>query len=86
MFISFANFYQHFIQDFSKIAILLTSLLKITRSSRELALKAFNANNNKVVSNNSNKANKTVIKSFKNNKSRNLMYISNNKAIKNLPF
>ena len=42
VFISFANFYRGFIQGFNKIAALLTSMLKTTRSSGS-APKAFGA-------------------------------------------
>ena len=47
--IGFANFYRHFIQGFSRIAAPLTSMLKKTGSSEELALKAFKVGNNEVV-------------------------------------
>ena len=76
MFINFANFYQHFIQGFSKIAALLKSSLKITKLSK-LAPKVFKADNYKVVDNDNSKTNKTVINLFKNNKFRNFIYISN---------
>ena len=49
VFISFANFYQRFIQDFSRIAASLTSMLKTTRLSEVLALKFFRASDNEVV-------------------------------------
>ena len=49
MFIGFANFYRRFIWDVSKIAVSLISILKITGSSDQLALKAFWADNNEVV-------------------------------------
>ena len=83
MFIGFANFYQSFIQGFSKIAALLTSMLKTTKSFEELAPKAFKANNNKVVEGDG-KAEKTVVNSskFKNEKSRKLMCMPNIKATK----
>ena len=60
VFIGFANFFQHFIQNLSKIAILLIFLLKTTKLSN-LALKAFRANNNNVISSDNGKANKTVV-------------------------
>ena len=60
VFIGFANFYQHFIQSFSKIAALLTSMLKTTKSSEELASKMFKADNNKIVGGNGGRAHETV--------------------------
>ena len=54
-----------------------------------LTLKVFRANNYKVVRNNSSRANKMVVDLFnklKNNKSRNLTYILNIRAIKKLIF
>ena len=36
IFLGFANFYQQFIQGFSKIAVVLTSMLKTTMSSQML--------------------------------------------------
>ena len=77
MFIGFANFYQRFIQGFSKIAALLISLLKTTGSSDESAPKAFRADNNKVVRDDSGRANGTVVNLSKNKKSRNLMRMPN---------
>ena len=44
-------------------------------------LKRSRANGNGIVSNNSNKANKTVKNLSKNNKSRNLIYVLNIRAI-----
>ena len=85
MFISFANFYQCFIQGFSKIAIWFTSLLKTIRLL-DLTLKAFKADDNKIVGNSGNKANEKVLNLFKNNKSRNSMYIPNIRDIKNFTF
>ena len=49
VFIYFANFYRRFIQGFSKIAALLTSMLKTTESSKVLAPKTFRANGNEVI-------------------------------------
>ena len=53
IFLGFANFYQQFIQGFSKIATLLTAMLKTTRSPDKLAPSkndssrlAFNRNDN----------------------------------------
>ena len=80
VFIGFANFYQYFIQDFSKIAALFTLLLKAIESSN-LALKILKVNNNKIVGV-SDRTNGMVINLFKNKKSRNLMYILNIGAIK----
>ena len=58
VFIDFANFYQHFIWGFSRIAALLISILKTT-GSLDSAPKAFRADANKVVGV-SGRANKTV--------------------------
>ena len=66
MFIGFANFYWRFIQDFSKIAISLIFLLKITRLSKKLVLEKFNADKNEIVSGSGNRANETVINLSKN--------------------
>ena len=60
-------------------------MLKITRSFEKLALIVFRANDNKVVDNN-NRANKTIMNLFKNNKPRNLACMPNIKAIKKLTF
>ena len=49
VFIGFANFYRRFIQGFSRIAAPLTSMLKTTGSSKELAPKAFRADDNEIV-------------------------------------
>lgn len=38
MFIGFANFYQHFIQGFSKIMVLLTSILKTAISNTNITI------------------------------------------------
>ena len=78
VFIDFANFYQRFIQGFSKIIALLTSLLKTTRSL-ELGPKAFKADDNKVVGGDGGKADETVVDSskFKNEKSRKSMRMPN---------
>ena len=46
VFISFANFYQRFIQDFSRIATSLTAILKTTRSS---VASAFRVDDDEVV-------------------------------------
>ena len=63
VFIGFANFYWHFIQNFSRIAAPLTLLLKVMGSS-DLALKVFKADDNKIVEDD-NRANKTVVNLFK---------------------
>ena len=78
VFIGFSNFYQRFIQGFSKISALLTFILKTTKSSEELALRAFKAGNNEVVGGD-NRIDKTVIdlSKSKNEKSRKLTYMPN---------
>ena len=82
MFIGFANFYQCFTQSFSKIALLLTSLLKITRLLNS-ASKTFKIDDNEVVGiDDGSKVNKTIVNLSKNNKSKNLIYILNIKAIR----
>lgn len=81
VFICFANFYRRFIQALSKIATLLTSMLKKTRSPKHLALKAFKTDDNEVVGGvGGNSVNETVknlskSKKSKNKKSKNLMHI-----------
>ena len=80
VFIDFANFYQRFIQGFSKIIILLISRLKTIRSSKKLALKVFKTDNNKFVYVGCSRTNETVINlsnQLKNDKSRNLTYMPN---------
>ena len=74
MFIGFANFYLRFIQDFNKIAVLLTSLLKIIWSLK-LTSKGFKTNNNEVVDDDGSWANRMVVNLSKNKKSRKSMYI-----------
>ena len=76
VFIGFANFHRRFIWGFSRIAALLTFMLKTTGSS-DLASKAFRADGNKVVGV-AGRANKTVkdsskSKMLKNEKSEILM-------------
>ena len=71
VFIGFANFYRRFIQGFSKIATLLISIFKITRSSHDLASKVFRANSNKVIRGDGGRANKTGKNSSKFKKSKN---------------
>ena len=85
MFIGFANFYWHFIRGFSKIAALFTSLLKTTGSSGESALKAFRANNNKIVEF-GNKANGTVVNLSKNKKFRKSTCMPNIRVIRKSNF
>ena len=80
VFIGFANFYQCFIQGFSKIAVSLTSLFKTTESSEKLAPKAFKADNNEIIGVAS-RANKTVVNLSKNEKSKNWTHILNIGAI-----
>ena len=72
VFIGFANFYWRFIQGFSRIVVLLTSILKITGLFEESASRAFRVDNNEVVRGGSGKANKTIMDSSKskNEKSR----------------
>ena len=79
MFISFANFYWRFIQGFSRIAALLTLLLKATGSS-DLAPKVFRADDNEVVGVDG-RANRTVVNLSKNKKSRNLTRMPNIEAM-----
>ena len=76
MFIGFANFYWRFIQSFSRIVALLTSLLKTTELS-ESAPKAFKADDNEVVSGGSGRANGTVVNLSKNEKSRKSICVPN---------
>ena len=82
MFIGFANFYQRFIQNFSRIAILLTFLLKTTKSFKQSTLKTLEVNNNKIVSDGDDRANTIVMNLSKSKKFRNSICISNIKAIK----
>ena len=82
MFIGFANFYQRFIQGFSRIAALLTLKLKATRLSKESAPKVFKTGKNEVFES-SDRANETVVDSskFKNKKSKKLTRMPNIGAI-----
>ena len=82
VFIGFANFYQRFIQSFSKIAVSLISMLKTTWSFEELAPKAFRASNNEVVGNDDSRADETVIDLSKNKKSRKSTHMPNIEATK----
>ena len=84
MFIGFANFYQRFLWNFSKIVILLTLLLKTT-ISLDFVLKAFKANDMEVVEI-SDRANETLVNLSKNNKSKNLTCMPNIGATVELNF
>ena len=84
MFIGFAKFYQCFIKGFSRIAALLTSLLKTIRLSNS-ASKTFRADDNKVVGSGG-RANETVRNLSKNDKSRNSTRVSNIGAIRESNF
>ena len=79
VFIGFANFYQRFIQSFSRIVASLISILKITGSS-DSALKLFRAYDDKVVrvDGRANETFKNLSKSkkTKNDKSENLTHFS----------
>ena len=84
MFIGFANFYQYFIKSFSRIAVLLSLLLKKTESL-DSAVKVCKTNNNKVVKVNS-RDNKTfknlfTFKKSENNKFNNSTYMPNIRTI-----
>ena len=85
VFIGFANFYQHFIQGFSRIATPLTSLLKRIKLSK-LATKMFRADDNNIVDDNGSRANRTVMNLSKNKKSRKLTYIPNIRITKESNF
>ena len=80
VFISFTTFYQCCIQSFSKIAAPLTLMLKTIGSSKELALRAFEAGNNKVVGGVCGRANGTVVNLSQNEKSRKSTYMPNIRA------
>ena len=60
--------------------------MKITRSSDKLILKAFSADDNKVVDDGSNKTNRTIVNLSKNKKSRNLTRVPNIEAIEEYKF
>ena len=85
MFIGFINFYQYFIQGFSKIFVPLTSLLKRIVLSNSVS-KMFSANNNTFVNSSSKRANDIVINLSKNNKSKKLTYLPNIGATKKSNF
>ena len=76
MFISFANFYQRFIQSFSRIAALFIFLLKTIGLSK-LVPKAFRVDDDKVVNSGNGKTNETVV-----NLSKQLTRMPNIRAIK----
>ena len=63
MFIEFINFYQYFIYDFSKIAILFTSILKISFQLAGVVLFT-NVDNSKTIANSSGKNRKSVTSNF----------------------
>ena len=88
-FIDFVNFYQHFIQSFSKIAILLILLLKATKSLN-LVPNVFRTNDNEVVGINGRTnitfKNLSKSKKSKNDKSENLTCMLNIEAIRKLTF
>ena len=78
MFISFINFYWYFIQDFSKITIFFSSILKIFGLPNTV-LKSFGTNDNEIIQIDG-KANKTFKNLYKSKKSKkkksgNLTYI-----------
>ena len=83
MFISFVSFYWRLIQGFSRIAASLTSRVKTTKSFEKLALRAFRANNNKVVKGGGGRANETIVdlSKPKNNKFEKLTRVLNIRAI-----
>ena len=85
VFISFANFYQCFIQSFNRIAILLIFLLKIIELSN-LVLKVFRADENKIVIIGGSRANRMVVNSSKNKKSKKLTRVPNIKVTGKLNF
>ena len=64
VFIGFANFYQQFIQGFSKIAVSLTSMLKTIRLL-DLTLRELVANDNEVIRSGSKVDNRNLSKSKK---------------------
>lgn len=77
VFLGFANFYQHFIQNFSKIA-LLTSIFKITKSFY-WAPRVFKADNNEVINSDS-RADKIVENLSKSKKLKNIIKLSEPKV------
>ena len=79
VFITFVNFYQHFILGFSRIAALSTLILKITGLFIESFPRVFKASHNEVVENSNSKANKIVVdlSKSKNKKSKKLTHMPN---------
>ena len=69
VFIGFANCYRRFIQGFSRIAALLTSILKTTGLSETMVLRAFKAGNNEIVGSNDSRIDETIVNLSKNEKS-----------------
>ena len=55
-------------------------MLKATKSSKELGLRAFRAGNNEIVEDDGGKTNGTVVNLSKNKKSRKLMHVRNIEA------
>ena len=84
MFIGFVNFYQRFIQDFSRIAAPLISMLKIIGLLKKLALRAFKVGNNEVVRGGGSRADETIVDSStsKNEKYKKLTRVLNIGAIR----
>ena len=77
MFIGFANFYQRFIQSFSRIAAPLTSMLKTTELSQKSSPRVFRAGNYEVVRG---ADDETVVNLSKNKKSRKSTRVPNIEA------
>ena len=71
VFIGFANFYRRFIRGFSRIAALLTLMLK-TIGSPELAPKVFKADDNEVVGVGGGRADETAKNLSKSKNSKNI--------------
>ena len=82
VFINFANFYRRFIQGFSGIAALFTSMLKTTGLFDKSASRAFRAGNNEVVGGGGGRADEMVVdlSKSKNEKSRKSMRVPNIRA------
>ena len=73
VFIGFANFYWCFILSFSRIAVSLTSLLKISELSK-LGPKAFRADDDEIIVDSGNRANEMVVNLSKNEKISNFYW------------
>ena len=86
VFISFANFYRRFIQGFSRIAALLTSMLKTIRSSETSAPRIFRADNDEIVKDGGGRANETIVDLSKNEKSRKSTRMPNIRATRKSNF